>query len=179
MTAISMHATLVPLVRQLLGSLDDVLRKGEAFAEARRFDPAVLLGARLAPDMQPLTRQVQIACDTAKAAAARLGGVENPRYADDETSFPQLHERIAKTLAFVEGVPASAIDGSEERDITVPARETLHFKGSAYLVHWVIPNVTFHVTTAYAILRHNGVEIGKRDFLGRFDVAVGEPAAAA
>ena len=128
----------------------------------------MLLQSRLSPDMLPLTRQVQIATDAAKACVARLGGVDNPRMADDETSFEQLHDRIARTLAFFDTVPAAQIDGSEERAITVPLgpERTLTFSGQNYLLHWAIPNFCFHVTTAYAILRHEGVELGKRDFLG-------------
>ena len=171
MTAISMHAASVPLFRQLLWSLDAVLQRGAAFEKAEGREPSSLLQARLAPDMLPLVRQVQIACDAAKAAAARLGGVENPRYPDDEASFADLHGRIAKTLAFLDSVAASAFDGSETRVVTVPLgrEQSLTMEGLRYLMHWAIPNFTFHVTTAYAILRQQGVQIGKRDFLGPMD----------
>jgi hypothetical protein len=166
---VSMHAASVPLFRQLLGSLDEVLKKGEAFAEEKKIDPAVLLQARLAPDMLPLIRQVQIASDAAKGAVARLAGQEPPSFPDEETSFAQLHERMAKTLALLEGMDAARFEGSEDREITVKLRDrTLTMPGLIFLMQWAIPNFTFHCTTAYDILRHNGVEIGKRDFLGKF-----------
>jgi hypothetical protein len=162
------HGLIVPLFHQLLGALGAVLRKGEAFAEARKIDPVVLLHARLAPDMFPLSRQVQIASDTAKAAAGRLGGVEVPRWADDESTFAHLQDRIGKTLRFVDSVPASQIDQGEDREISIPAGRdgTLRMKGRDYAIHWVIPHFVFHVATTYDILRHNGVELGKRDFIG-------------
>jgi uncharacterized protein len=164
---ISMHALSVDLFSHALGNLSQLLAKGAASAAQRKFDPGVLLGARLAPDMLPLTRQVQIAGDIAKSAVARLAGQEPPRFEDTESTFEQLHARIARTIDYLKSVPASALEGSETRDIKVPTRDrTLEFKGLEYLEHWAIPNVFFHVTTAYAILRHNGVEIGKRDFLG-------------
>lgn len=164
---ISMHGASVPLFTQLLNALSGVLDKGAAFAEARKVDPAVLLGSRLAPDMLTLTRQVQIASDTSKACVARLAGVETPKYEDTEASFDELKARIAKTVAFFDTVTPAQIDGSEEREITIklPSRE-LTFTGQGYLVNWAIPNFTFHCATAYDILRNNGVEIGKRDFLG-------------
>ncbi len=166
---VSMHAASVPVFKQLLGSLDEVLKKGEAFAEAKKVDPAVLLQSRLAPDMLPLIRQVQIASDAAKAAVTRLSGEEPPSFPDDETTFAQLHERVAKTLAVVEGADASRMDGSENRQISIKLRDrTLTMPGLTYLMQWAIPNFTFHCTTAYDILRHNGVDIGKRDFLGKF-----------
>ncbi len=163
---ISVHAMSVELLASALSNLSDILEKGHAHALARKFDPAVLLSARLAPDMFPLTRQVQIATDVAKAAVARLAGQDPPKYEDNEQSFEQLHARIARTLEFIRSIPASALEGSEERDIKVPARDrTLEFKGLDYLRRYVIPNVFFHSSTAYAILRHNGVELGKKDFL--------------
>lgn len=175
MSDFSMHGVMAPLFHQLFGSLGGVLRKGEALADAKKIDHIVLLHARLAPDMLPLSRQVQIASDTAKGAAARLGGLDAPRWADDEATFAHLHERIAKTLAFVDSVPASAIDASADREITFqPGRDlTLRLKGRDYLVHWTIPHFTFHVTMAYAILRHNGVELGKRDFIGSLPLLSG------
>ena len=165
--AISMHGASVPLFTQMLNALSGVLDKGAAFAAAKKVEPAVLLGSRLAPDMLTLTRQVQIASDTSKACVARLAGVEAPKYEDTEASFDDLKARIAKTVAFLDTVTTAQIDGSEEREITLkfPSRE-LKFTGQRYLVNWAIPNFTFHCTTAFAILRHNGVEIGKQDFLG-------------
>jgi uncharacterized protein len=163
---ISVHAMSVDLLANALGNLSHVLEKGQSHAIARKFDPAVLLSARLAPDMLPLTRQVQIASDSAKYGVARLAGVEAPKFEDNEQTFEELHARIARTIDFIKGVPAGALEGSEDRSIKVPARDrTLEFKGLEYLVRYVIPNVFFHITTAYAILRHNGVEIGKKDFL--------------
>jgi len=164
---ISMHAMSVDVFTHALGNLSAFLEKGQAHATQRKFEPAVLLASRLAPDMLPLTRQVQIACDVAKNGVARLAGQEPPRFPDTEASFEELHARIARTLDYLKGVPASALEGAETRDIKVPTRDgTLEFKGLEFLQHWAIPNVFFHVTTAYAILRHNGVELGKRDFLG-------------
>ncbi|HEY8053739.1 MAG: DUF1993 family protein [Steroidobacterales bacterium] len=164
---ISMHAMSVGLFSNTLGNLSAILDKGLANATTRKFEPAVLLAARLAPDMLPLTRQVQIACDIAKNSIARLAGQEPRRFEDNETSFEQLRARIAATIDYMKSIPASALEGSEDRDIKVPAGgdRTLDFKGLAYLQVWAIPNVLFHVTTAYDILRHNGVELGKRDFI--------------
>ncbi len=165
--AISMYGASVPLFTQMLNALSGVLDKGAAFAAARKVDPAVLLGSRLAPDMLALTRQVQIASDTSKACVARLAGIEAPKYEDTEATFDELKARIAKTVAFFGTVTAAQVDGGEEREITLkfPSRE-LKFTGQRYLLNWAIPNFTFHCATAYAILRHNGVEIGKQDFLG-------------
>jgi uncharacterized protein len=165
--AISMYQASVPAFLQMLNSLSVILGKAEAFAAERKIDPAVLLGYRLAPDMFPLTRQVQIATDHAKGCCARLAGVDVPKYADDETSFADLRARIARTIAFVQGFKPGDIDGSEERDLTITAgpRE-LRFTGQQYLVNFVLPNFYFHVTTAYNILRHCGLPIGKRDYLG-------------
>jgi len=164
---ISMHALSVEVFSRTLGSLSQVLAKGAASAAQRKFEPGVLLAARLAPDMLPLTRQVQIASDIAKNSVARLAGQQAPRFEDTESTFEQLQARLARTIDYLRSVPASALEGSETRDIKVPVRDrTLEFKGLELLQHWAIPNVFFHVTTAYDILRHNGVEIGKRDFLG-------------
>ena len=164
---ISMHAMSVEVFTHALGNLSALLEKGLIHARQRKFEPAVLLNARLAPDMFPLTRQVQIACDVAKNSVARLAAQEPPRFADTETTFEELHARIARTLDYLKSVPASALEDSETRDIKFTAGErTLEFKGLEFLQRWAIPNVFFHVTTAYAILRHNGVELGKRDFLG-------------
>jgi uncharacterized protein len=164
---ISMHAMSVEVFTHTLGNLSAVLQKGLSHAKQRKFEPAVLLNARLAPDMLPLTRQVQIACDIAKNSVARLAAQEPPRIADTETTFEELHVRIARTIDFLKSVPASALEDSATRDIKFTAGErTLEFKGLEFLQRWAIPNVFFHATTSYAILRHNGVELGKRDFLG-------------
>lgn len=167
--SISMYAASIPVFKQILGSLSDLLDKAEAHATAKKIDPNALLQARLYPDMFPLTRQVQIACDFCKGATARLAGAEVPKYEDTEQSFAELKARIAKTLAFIDSFKPTQIDGSEERDITTSAGpNSKTFKGQAYLVHYALPQFFFHATTAYAILRHNGVEIGKRDFIGKF-----------
>ena len=163
---VSMHALSAEVFVNALGNLSWILEKAAASAAQRKIEPAVLLGARLAPDMLPLTRQVQIACDLAKNSVARLAASEPPRFEDTETSIEQLRARIARTIDFLKSVPASALEGAETRDVRVPAGErTLEFKGLDYLQRWAIPNVFFHFTTAYDILRHNGVELGKRDFL--------------
>jgi hypothetical protein len=165
---ISMHAMSVDLLSNILGNLSWLLDKGEAFATAKKIEPGVLLSARLAPDMFPLTRQVQVACDIAKNSVSRLAGQEPPRFEDNETSFEQLRARIARTIAFLKGLPAKDFENSEAREIKVPAGpdRTLEFKGLNFLQGWAIPHVFFHVTTAYNILRHNGVEIGKSDYIG-------------
>jgi hypothetical protein len=162
-----MYQATVPAFVQTLTALAAVLDKAEAHCAAKTIDPAVLIGARLFPDMFPLSRQVQIACDFAKGTTARLAGLEVPSWPDNETTFAELKARIARTLEFIKSVPSTKIDGSEGRDITLKAgpRE-LNFKGQGYLVDFALPNFYFHATTAYALLRHNGVELGKRDFLG-------------
>jgi uncharacterized protein len=164
---ISMYQASVPVFQRTLGALDKILDKAAAYAEERKIDPAVLVGARLYPDMFPLSRQVQIATDHAKGASARLAGLPVPSFEDAEKSFPELKARIAKTLAFIATVKPEQIDGSEGRDITLKAgpRE-LSFKGQEYLLFFALPNFYFHATTAFGILRHNGVPIGKLDFLG-------------
>jgi hypothetical protein len=170
--SLSMYQASVPVFRQILTSLSGVLQKGAAHAEARRFVPAVLLQTRLYPDMLPLVQQVQIATDHAKGACARLAGVEVPRYADTEAGFEELQARLAKTLDFIGGLAPAQIDGSEEREITMKiGPQTLTMVGRAYLLHFALPNAYFHATMAYALLRQSGVEIGKRDFIGRFDPA--------
>ena len=164
---ISVHALSVDIFTHALGSLSAILEKGLAHATARKFDSTVLVNSRLAPDMFPLSRQVQIACDLAKNSAARLAAMEPPRFDDNEKTIEELRARIARTIDYLRSIPASALEGAEERDIKVPAGErTLEFKGLSFVQRWAIPNVFFHITTAYNILRHNGVEIGKRDFLG-------------
>ena len=164
---ITMYDALIPVATRMLGNLSAILDKGAAFAEKKKIEPAVLTSARLAPDMFPLTRQVQIACDMAKGAAARLSGSDVPKHEDNETTFAELKARIDKTLAFMKSVPADKFRGSEDRDITLQQRSgEVKFKGVDYLRYYVLPNVYFHITTAYAILRHNGVELGKADFSG-------------
>jgi len=164
---ISVHALSIDLFTTALGNLSAILEKGVAHATAKKFDSNVLVASRLAPDMLPLSRQVQIACDLAKNSAARLAGIEPPRFEDTEKTIDELRSRIARTIDYLKSIPVASLEGSEERDIKVPAGErTIEFKGLAFLQRWAIPNVFFHVTTAYNILRHNGVDIGKRDFLG-------------
>ena len=164
---LSMYQASVPVFVRVLNNLSAILDKGLADAEARKIDPDVLVRARLAPDMHPLSRQVQIATDQAKGGAARLAGVEPPSFPDTESTFAELKERIAKTVAFVQSIGADKIDGSEDRQITLkfPGGE-FNFTGVDYLQNFVLPNIYFHATAAYAILRHNGVPVGKRDFLG-------------
>jgi hypothetical protein len=163
----SMHALSVEVFANILDNLSRVLEKGAASAANRKFDPVVLLNARLAPDMLPLTRQVQIACDIAKNSVARLAAQQPPRFEDTETTIKQLRARLARGIDYMRSVPVSALEGAETRDIALPSGErTLQFKGLDFMQRWAIPNVFFHVVTAYDILRHNGVEIGKRDFLG-------------
>ncbi|MFO7276901.1 MAG: DUF1993 domain-containing protein [Pseudomonadota bacterium] len=164
---ISMYAMTVESFVPMLGNLSAILEKAASYAAAKKFDPRVLVEARLAPDMYPLARQVQIACDMAKNGVARLAGQEPPRFEDNETTIEELKARIEKTIGYVKGIPASALEGAEDRDITIPLRDrTLEMKGLTFLQKWAIPNFYFHVTTAYAILRHNGVDLGKRDYLG-------------
>lgn len=167
---ISMYAASVPLLKQMLQNLDAILRQAEAHARDKKIEPAVLLQARLYPDMFPLVRQVQIATDNAKGIAARLAGVDIPSFADTEQTFEELHARIAKTLDFVNTIKPEQINGSEDRHVVVykGAPYEMQFQGQPYLIHFGLPNFLFHVTTAYAILRHNGVEIGKDDFIGKF-----------
>jgi len=166
-----MQPTLQRLVvgtsQHVLAQLDHILARGAASAAARKFDPTVLVSARLAPDMFPLSRQVQIACDTAKNGAYRLAGQEPPRIEDSEKTLEELRARIARTLELLAALPAEAIDGAGEREISIPLRDrTLSMSGLKYAQQWFLPNFYFHVTAAYLILRHNGVELGKADFLG-------------
>jgi hypothetical protein len=166
--AISMYQVSIPVFVKTLGNLAAILDQGAAFAAARKVDPSVLLNWRLAPDMLNLTRQVQIAADHAKRAPARLAGIEAPAYEDNEASFAELKARIDKTIDFINTLKRGQIDGSEARDITLKiggGSQTL--TGQAYLLHNALPNFFFHVTTAYAILRHCGVEVGKKDFIGQ------------
>ena len=162
-----MYQASAPRFTSALRNLSAILDKAQAHAEAKKIDPAALTAFRLYPDMFPLTRQVQIACDTAKGAVARLAGIEIPRHEDTEQTFAELKARIAKTLDFIESVKASQIDGSEAKEIVIKLRgQDVRFAGLQYLLGFAWPNFYFHVTTAYNILRHNGVELGKRDFLG-------------
>ena len=158
----------IPVFEISLNALSALLDKAEAYAEAKKIDPTALLNARLFPDMFALTRQVQSACDQAKNGGARLAGIEPPRYEDNEKTIAELKARIAKTVAFVKTLDAKKIDESAGHEITFPLGPTNkgHMKGADYLNHFVLPNFYFHLTTAYDILRHCGVEIGKRDFLG-------------
>ncbi len=166
---ITMYQASTPVFIRMLDNLSSILDKAAAYAEAKKIDQTVLINARLAPDMYPLSRQIQIATDMVKGCAARLAGLEVPSYEDNETTFAELQARIAKTIAFLESVSAGQIDGSEGKMITVrtPSRE-LSFLGQPYLLHFVLPNFYFHITTAYAILRHNGLNIGKMDFVGSY-----------
>lgn len=165
---LSMYQASAPRFASMLKNLSAILAKAEAQAAARKFDPEVLLNARLYPDMLPLRAQVMIACDNAKGPVARLAGMTPPKHEDTETTFAELQARIAKTLDFIASVPASDIDGSEERTVTLKLgpRGDVSFAGMQYLCGFALPNFYFHVTTAYAILRHNGIEIGKADYIG-------------
>ncbi|WP_437815218.1 DUF1993 domain-containing protein [Sorangium sp. So ce1078] len=166
--SISMYQASIPVFVRTFGNLAAILKKAAAYAEAKKIDPRVLLDARLAPDMLPLTRQVQIASDSAKGCGARLAAVDVPKYEDNEASFDDLQARIAKTIAFLNSLRPEQIDGSEDREVTIPTRDQpMKFKGQPYLLYFALPNVFFHVTTAYAILRHNGLDIGKMDYLGQ------------
>jgi hypothetical protein len=164
---LSMFEASAPRFAHMLRNLDAILAKAQAYAAAKKIDPAVLLSARLFPDMFPFVKQVQIATDHAKGAVARLAGVEVPRFDDAEQSFEELRARVAKTIAFVESFSPGQIDGSEERQIALKVGgQDMAFKGMPYLLGFAIPNFHFHLVTAYNILRHNGLEIGKRDFIG-------------
>jgi hypothetical protein len=165
--ALSMYHASIPVFIRQLGNLSAILTKAAAHAEARKIDPLIFTGARLAADMFPLTRQIQIATDGVKGCAARLAAITVPSYEDTETTFPELQARIAKTIAFLQSMDVAQLNGSEERIVTlkIGGQETA-FKGQSYLLHFVIPNFYFHLTAAYAILRHYGVELGKMDFLG-------------
>ena len=166
---ISMHSASAPIFTKMLTNMLTWFDKAEAHAAARKFDAANYLGLRLAPDMLPLTRQIQIASDAAKGAMARLAGQEVPKWEDNEASLADLRARVKKTIDYVMSFERGQIDGSEAREITIPTRngDPLKFDGESYLKHFVLPNFFFHVTTAYALLRHAGVEVGKGDYLGR------------
>jgi hypothetical protein len=165
-----MYTSSIPVFKQMLNGLCDVLAKAEAHATEKKTDASAYLQARLFPDMFPLTRQVQIAADFAKSVSSRLAGIEVPAYEDSEQTFAELQARIKKTVAFIDGLTAAQINGSESLEVVLrpgtPKEKKL--TGQAYLLQYGLPQFFFHVTTAYAILRHNGVEIGKRDFMGAY-----------
>lgn len=168
--SLSMYQATIPVFLRVLGNLSEILDKAAAYAAARKIDPAVLVNARLAPDMLALARQVQIATDGVKGCAARLAGIEIPSFPDVETTFPELQARIAKTVDFLNSVRREQIDGSETRQVVIKLRgKDVVFDGQTYLLTFVNPNFFFHVTTAYDILRHNGLELGKMDYLGSYD----------
>ena len=166
--SLSMHSASVPVFERMLDNMLRWLDKAAAHAESKKFDPAVYLGARLAADMLPFPRQVQIATDNAKGCVARLAGVDIPKFEDNEATLDDLRERVRKTLAFIRSVPKEKFEGADERAIELPmrGREPLRFKGEDYLRHFALPNFYFHATTTYALLRHYGVDLGKSDFLG-------------
>lgn len=167
---LSMYQASIPVFKQLLGGLSAVLAKAEAHASAKKIDPHALLQARLYPDMFPLLRQVQVACDFAKSVSARLAGVEVPSFEDQEASFTDLQSRIAKTLAFINSLTTAQMAGSETRQIVTQAgtpKEKI-FTGESYLLNYGLPHFFFHTSTAYAVLRHNGVEVGKKDYIGTY-----------
>lgn len=166
--SITMYQASVPAFQKHLNALDAILDKTAAYAAQRKIEPAALLNARLYPDMFDMKRQVQVACDFAKAAGARLAGLDVPSFADTETTIPELKERIAKTLRFLETIKPEQMEGSEERVLTIKVGPNeMTFTGRDYLMHFALPNFYFHCATAYGILRHNGLEIGKRDFMRR------------
>ncbi|HUQ77090.1 MAG TPA: DUF1993 domain-containing protein [Burkholderiales bacterium] len=165
---ISMYQASAPRFANMLRNLSALIDKAEAHCAAKKIDPTALTTFRLYPDMFPFTRQVQIACDTAKGAVARLAGAEIPKHDDTEQTFAELKSRIAKTIDFIESVKAERVDGSEEKEVVLPMRSgERRFKGMQYLLGFAYPNFYFHITTAYNMLRHNGVEIGKQDFIGK------------
>lgn len=164
---LSMYQASAPVFVRALGNLSNILNKASAHADEHKIDPSVLLSARLFPTMFPLTKQVQIATDLVNGAVARLAGVERPSYDDKETTFAELLARIEKTIAFAQSIKPEQIDGSDEKSITLMiGTQEMTFVGMPYLLHFVIPNIFFHTATAYDILRHNGVSLGKQDFIG-------------
>ena len=165
--SITLSSASLPVFQTALSNLLHCLNKAEANAAARKFDPNVFVQTRLAPDMLPFAAQIRIACDAAKNGTARLAGIEAPKFDDNETTFAELQARVRKTLDWLATVPASAIDGREAAEITFPVGrdKTRTMTGEAYLKHWALPNLFFHVTTAYALLRHAGVDVGKTDYL--------------
>jgi uncharacterized protein len=167
--SLNMYQSSIPVFIRMLGNLSTILDKALAHAEAKKIDPSIFFNARLTPDMYPLSRQVQIATDMVKGCAARLADIDVPSYEDNETTFADLQARIAKTVAFLQSVSAEQINGSEERKVTLKLRgKEVNFIGQPYLLNFVLPNLYFHITTTYGILRHNGVELGKMDYLGSY-----------
>jgi uncharacterized protein len=165
--AMTMYTASVPVCIRMLGNLSTFLDKAEAFCIAKKVEPSVLLAARLAPDMLPLSKQIHIACDASKFAVSRIIGIEAPKFDDNETNIAEFKERIAATIAFLKTIKPEQLNGTEDNDVQVPIRGTpMAFKAEAYLKHFAMANMWFHVSTAYNILRHNGVELGKMDFLG-------------
>ena len=165
---ISMYQASVPRFVNILGNLSNILDKTQAHIDAKKLSDASLTAFRLFPDMLPMTTQVQVACDTAKGVVARLAGVDIPAFEDNEQTIAELKARVAKTIAFIQTITPAQIDRTEDKDIvTKRGEKETHYKGMQFLLGHAIPNFYFHITTAYAILRHNGVEIGKRDFLGK------------
>jgi uncharacterized protein len=167
--SLTMYQASIPVFIRMLENLSSILDKAAAHAETKKIDPAIFINARLAPDMYPLSRQIQIATDMVKGCAARLSGTEIPSYEDNESTFPELQARIAKTVTFLQSVNAEQLNGSEERTVTlkIHGRDT-DLPGVNYLLNFVLPNFYFHITTAYAILRHNGLELTKKDFVGNY-----------
>lgn len=164
---VSLYTASVPVFTRGFAQLVAWLDKAEAHATARKFDPVVLMQARLAPDMLPLSSQVQIACDTAKFAVARIAGAEAPKFSDDEKTLAELRDRIGRTREWIGTVDAARLEGADAREVTVPRRAgPMTMTAEGYLLRFALPNYWFHVTTTYALLRHNGVELGKQDFLG-------------
>lgn len=167
--SLDMYQASIPVFVRMLGNLSLILDKAVTFAEAKKIDQAVLVDARLAPDMYPLSRQIQIATDMAKGCAARLAGLDVPSYEDNEATFAELQARIAKTITFMQSISADQIIGSEGRTVTLKLRgKEINFQGQPYLLNFVLPHFYFHITTTYAILRHSGVEIGKMDYIGNY-----------
>ena len=165
--SLSMHSASIPYFVRALNNLSAILEKGAAHAKEKDIDPSILVTDRLFPDMFPLSRQVQIACDVSKGAAARISGIEAPSHEDSESSFEELIERINKTIEFLNSLPTDKINGTEEKEIKFQAGPyELDFTGATYLSMWALPNIYFHVTTTYNILRHNGVALGKIDYVG-------------
>ena len=165
---ISMYNASIPVMIKMLGNLETILDKAMAHAQARKIDEAAFVDARLFPDMFTFARQIRVATDMAKGAGARLAGMEIPKFEDNEKTLPELKARLRKTMDFLQTLKPSQIDGTEDKAITLTAgKNTFNFKGLDYLNSWVLPNFYFHVTTAYNLLRHGGVEIGKMDFLGK------------
>jgi uncharacterized protein len=168
--SLSMHEASIPAFTRGLDVLSTILGKAASYAKENNIEEKTLVTARLAPDMFALSRQIQSACDTAKLAVQRITGIQAPRFEDTETTLAQLQERIAKTTSFLKGIDAAALESGAERTVTLSFGPTkISFRGDNYLLHEALPNFYFHVTTAYDILRHNGLKIGKRDFLGPYD----------